>query len=89
VRTAGIDPAQSSLHGEREILEGQLRLCLEQPENLPVRLVFAHTLKAMKRARPDILPEFQARAELLQKEHPLPEPAQSVIARILSDAFVA
>ncbi len=89
VRTAGIDPAQSPLHGEREILEGQLGLCLEQPENLPARLIFAHTLKAMRRARPEILPEFRPRAELLQKEKPLAEPARSVITRILSDAFAA
>ena len=87
VRTAGIDPAQSPLHGEREILEGQLGLCLAQPENLPARLIFAHTLKAMRRARPEILPEFQPRAELLQKEKPLAEPSQSVIARILADSF--
>ncbi len=89
VRTAGIEPDKSPLHGEREILEGQLRLCLAQPENLPVRLVFAHTLKAMRRARPEILPEFQPRAELLEKEHPLPEPARSVLARILADSFAA
>jgi len=89
VRTAGIDPARSPLHGEREILEGQLRLCLEQPESLPVRLVFAHTLKAMRRVRPEILPEFQPRAELLEKEKPLAEPARSVVARILADSFAA
>ncbi len=89
VRTAGIDPAKSVLHGEREILDGQLRLCLAQPENLPVRLVFAHTLKAMKRVRPEILPEFQPRAELLQQEKPLSEPARSVVARILADSFAA
>ena len=87
VRTAGIEPTRSPLNGEREILDGQLRLCLEHPENLPVRLVFAHTLKSMKRVRPDILPEFQGRAELLQKEKPLPEPAQSVVSRLLAETF--
>ena len=87
VRTAGIEPARSNLSGEREILAGQLQLCLDHPENLPARLIFAHTLRGMKKVRPDILAEFRIRTDLLQTEKPLPEPAQSVVARVLAEAF--
>ncbi|MFZ0710129.1 MAG: hypothetical protein WAM53_08835 [Terrimicrobiaceae bacterium] len=41
----------------------------------------------MKLALPAILPEFWERVELLRREHPLPEPAQSVVQRILNAAF--
>jgi len=47
-----------------------------------VLAAFAQTLLAMKRVRPDILPEFKERLSLLQKEHPLTEPALSVIQRL-------
>ncbi len=87
VRTAALNPEQSPLNGEREILDGQLQLCLDEPDSVPVRLIFAHTLRAMQKVRPAILPEFRARVELLQKEKPLPEPTQSLTARILSETF--
>jgi tetratricopeptide (TPR) repeat protein len=87
VRTAGIDPEKSPLQGERDILEGQLRLCLDHPDNLPVRLLFAHTLLAMRRARPEVLPEFRSRVDLLQNDKPLPEPSRSVSARLFALAF--
>ncbi len=89
VRTSGIEPGKAPLNGEREILDGQLHLCLEHADKIAVRLLFAHTLKAMKRVRPDILPEFQARADLLQREKPLAEPAHSVVSRLLAEAFAA
>lgn len=89
VRTAGIEPAKSTIKGEREILEGQLHLCLAQPDNLPARLLFAHTLKAMKRLRPEILPEFRTHADSLQNEKPLREPANSVVSRLFSESFSA
>ncbi len=89
VRTAGIEPAKSTLNHEREILEGQLRLCLDRPDHLPSRLLLAHTLRAMKRVRPEVVPEFRPRIDLLQSEHPLPEPAQAVVARVFAAAFTA
>lgn len=87
VRTAGIEPARSSLSGERDILDGQLQLSLKHPDNVPARLLLAHSLRGLKKVRPDILPEFRPRVDLLQKENPLPEPAQSVVTRILGEAF--
>lgn len=89
VLTAGMGQAAGRLIGERDILEGQRQLCLEQSGSVPVRLLFAHTLRAMKRVRPQLLPEFRSSVDLLQKTHPLPEPAQSVIAHVLADVFAS
>lgn len=87
IGTAAMGRAGGALHGERDMLEGQLRLCLDQPESVSIRLIFAHALRGMRKVRPGILPEFRARVELLQREKPLPEPAQSVTGRILAEAF--
>jgi tetratricopeptide (TPR) repeat protein len=87
VRTAALEPAGSALRGEREILDGQLHLCLEQPDSLPLRLLFAHTLRSLRKTRPGLPTEYRAHVERLQREHPLAEPAQSVVARILNDAL--
>jgi len=83
----GVPPA--FLSGEREILDGNLQLCLAHPANLPVRILLAQTLLDMKRVRPDIPLEFADRLTLLRNEHPLPEPAQAVVARIFRDAVTA
>lgn len=90
VRCAGMDAVTPAfLSGEREILEGNLQLCLAHPGNVPVRILLAQTLLAMKRVRPDILPEFAERLALLQKEHPLTEPAHAVLQRLFNDALAA
>ena len=83
----GVPPA--FLSGEREILDGNLQLCLAHPQNVAVRILFAQTLLAMKRIRPDILTEFTDRIDLLQKEHPLTEPAHAVIQRLFNEVFAA
>lgn len=87
VRTAGMKPEQPTLSGEREIIDGNLQLCLEEPGSVSIRILFAQTLRGLKKVRPDIIPEFRARVNLLQKEKPLPEPAQSVVTRILAETF--
>lgn len=90
VRCGGMNgTSQGFLSGEREIVDGNLQLCLSHPDLLSVRLLFAQTLTAMKRARPDVVGEFQDKAALLQKNHPLPGAAQGVIERIISEALAA
>ena len=83
----GVLPA--FLSGEREILDGNLQLCLAHPLNVAVRILLAQTLLAMKRVRPDIPSEFKDRIDLLQKEHPLTEPAHTVIQRLFNEALAA
>ncbi|MBC3928601.1 lipopolysaccharide assembly protein LapB [Undibacterium sp. CY21W] len=88
VRCSSIDKVDSRfLNGEREILEGNLLQCLDAPTSVNTRLLFAQTLRAMKRARPDILPEFSERVALLQKEHPLAAPVQRVVQEIFDEAL--
>lgn len=81
----GVNP--SFLYGERNILDGNIQLCMEHSENLPTRILLAQTLLAIKRVRPEVLSEFKEKVELLQKEKPLKEPANGVIQRLLNQAF--
>ena len=90
VRCAGMDGVpQGFLNGEREIVDGNLQLCLEFPEHVGVRILFAQTILAMKRARPAVPPEYREKIALLQKEKPLPEPAHGVVQRLLNEALAA
>ena len=90
VRCSSMDGVPSGfLSGEREIVDGNLQLCLEYPQNVGVRILFVQTLLAMKRARPAMLAEYREKVARLQKEKPLSEPAHSVVQRILNEVFSA
>ena len=78
-----------TLSGEHGILDGMLQLCLDLPESLPPRLLLVHTARAMRQTRPRAVDAFRARLELLQKERPLQEPAQSVLARLVAETFAS
>jgi len=41
----------------------------------------------MKKAQPEIMPEFKDKLALLQKEKPLAEPANSVVQRMLNEVI--
>jgi hypothetical protein len=90
VRCAGMDGVKNNfLNGEREIIDGNLQLCLDFPQNVGTRILLAQTLAGMKRVRPDILPEFKDKIALLQKEKSLTEPAQGVVQRIINEVLAA
>lgn len=90
VRCGSMDGVKESfLSGERDILDGNIQLCLNHPQNTTLRILLAQTLLAMKRVRPDIIPEFKDRLVLLLKEHPLPEPAHAVIQRLIDEVLAA
>jgi Flp pilus assembly protein TadD len=88
LRCAGMDGAANSLNGEREIIDGNMQLCLACPENIGIRILFAQTLLAMKRIRPDVVREFKDKVSMLQKEKPLSEPAHSLVQGLLNDAMI-
>jgi tetratricopeptide (TPR) repeat protein len=67
------------LNGEREIIDGDLRLCLAWPDNLVTRVLLAQTLRSMKRTRPEVVSEFRDKILTLQREKPLAEPAQTIL----------
>lgn len=86
VRCAGMDDVSAAfLSGEREIIEGNLHLCLACPENVATRIVLAQTLLSMNKVRPEVVQEFSEKVALLQGEHPLREPAQSVVQEMLTE----
>ncbi len=89
-RCGGMDGTPSGfLSGEREILRGNIQLCLDCPRDVAPRILMAQTFLAMRRARPDILPEFKDTVTLLQKEHPLTEPVHGIVRRLLDEALGA
>lgn len=75
------------LSGEREIIDGNILLCVACPDNVVVRILLAQTLLAMKDVRPDIVKEFADNVALLQKEHPLKEPAYAIVQRMLDEGL--
>ena len=75
------------LSGVREMVDGNLQLCLDYPRNIGVRLLTAQLMTGLKKTRPDILPEFKAKFALLQKENPLPEAAQAVVNEMFKEVF--
>ena len=59
------------ISGEREIVDGTLRLCLSRPADVLPRMMLAQTLRLLGRVRPEVPPEFEEKALLLLREHPL------------------
>jgi len=74
VRCSGMDgvPAATFLSGTREILDGNLQLCLNQPDNVVARLILVQTLQRMKKVLPDVVQEYREKVLRLQREKPLP-----------------
>jgi hypothetical protein len=73
------------LSGEREILSGQLILCLNSPQSVALRLLLLETALAMKKVRPDVVREFVDRIRMLQWDHLLDEPAQTVTKELVGE----
>jgi tetratricopeptide (TPR) repeat protein len=90
VRCAAMDASKPEfISGEHEIIDGNIQLCAACPKNVTVRLLLAQTMLAMKKVRRHILPDFQAKIHLLQKDHPLAGPAHGVLERMFGEAFAA
>jgi tetratricopeptide (TPR) repeat protein len=88
VRCAGMEGVSPSfLNGEREIIDGNLQLCVACPENVGTRLLFARTLLAMKRVRPSLTGEFKDKILMLQEKHPLHGPANGVVQTMFNEAL--
>jgi hypothetical protein len=86
VRCAGMEGVSPEfLHGEREIVDGNLQLCLSSPSNIATRILLAQTLLTMNRIRPEVVREFIEKVTILQKDKPLAEPAQSIMQQMLSE----
>jgi tetratricopeptide (TPR) repeat protein len=90
VRCAGMDGVPGGfLSGKREIIDGNIHLCLSNATNVVTRILLLQTLKAMKRVQPDIVVEYRDKLQLLQHKHPLDEPGQAVCQRLLNDLLAS
>jgi tetratricopeptide (TPR) repeat protein len=90
VRCGGMDGvSQGHLSGEREIIDGNIHLCLNNSKNPVTRILLLQTMKAMKRVLPEIVGEYRDKLQMLQREHPLDEPAQDVCQRLLNEVLAA
>jgi len=77
------DKHPGHLNGEREILDGNIRQCLDFPHCVNARLLLAQTVRAMQQIRPDVVKEFEDKIALLQREQPLAPEAQAVVQALL------
>ena len=73
------------LIGESDILQGNLFLCLNQPENPLPRIVLSYIMLQLKIFRRSTVEQFYGRFDLLQKQFPLPEPGATIIDKLLQD----
>ncbi|MDQ3439033.1 MAG: tetratricopeptide repeat protein [Planctomycetota bacterium] len=84
VRCAGMEGVPLEfLSGEREILDGNLQLCLADPTNATTRLLLAQTARAFKRVRQDVVQAFAEKIALLQNEMPLESAAHAAVQQLL------
>ena len=90
VRCASLDGVPKSfLTGAREIIDGNIRLCLDNPTNVTARLVLFATCRAMHRTHPEVMGEFRERIARLTREYPLAGAAQSVVERLHTEVIQA
>ncbi len=75
------------LHGERDVLDGMLHLCLLQPDNVVPRLLYVQALRQLLSRRPQVVAEYRERTLLLQQEKPLASPAQELVGRLVAELF--
>lgn len=80
-------PSSGFLSGERELVAGNLQLCLNCPRSPTTRLLLAQTMAYLDKVRPSIVLEFREKVALLQKEKPLQGPGQGVVKQILAEVF--
>lgn len=81
----GADPA--ALSGTREMIAGNLQLCLDNPRNAVTRLLLVQTVRGLRKGHLNAVREFADRLTLLQREHPLPPEAHAVVQRLLDEAL--
>ncbi|VGO17755.1 hypothetical protein PDESU_06357 [Pontiella desulfatans] len=75
------------LSGEREILDGTLQYCVRNPQNETARMLLTQTLRQMKKARPEIMPEFKEKMESLQNEFPMSGTIGELASTAIAEVF--
>jgi tetratricopeptide (TPR) repeat protein len=89
-RSSGLEGATDNfLSGHHEIIDGNIHLCIKNRKNPITRILLLQTIKALKKVYPEIVAEYREKLELLQREHPLDEPAQEVCKILLHQVLAA
>jgi len=87
LRCASMEETQRGfLNNEREIIEGNIGLCVDNPSNITVRLLLAKSLAALARVRPEIMSEFKAKLAALSRDKPIADPGQKAIEAVIAQA---
>jgi hypothetical protein len=86
LRTAAL-PGAPSLRNVDAIIEGIDAFARAHADNLPARLLFTHALASLAKLIPAQRAALASRAEAMQRDLALAEPAQSVLARIRLDSL--
>lgn len=76
-----------ALSGTREMIAGNLQLCLDNPRNAATRLLLVQTVRGLSTPHASAVQEFAGRISLLQREHPLPPEAHEVVQQLLDEAL--
>ncbi|NET39596.1 MAG: hypothetical protein F6K19_47825, partial [Cyanothece sp. SIO1E1] len=72
VRCHVMDSDQAgALSNPAEILDGLIHLCLQNPDNLPSRMVLYRVLKGLNKKHPKLVASFNDKVRNLQKENPI------------------
>ena len=90
VRIGGSDGMPAGfLGGTHEILDGNLHLCLNNPQSVSARILLLQTCRAMKRVQREVVAQYRDKVVQIQREHPLPQPAHAIAERILNEVLAA
>jgi tetratricopeptide (TPR) repeat protein len=87
VRCAVMTENHDFLYGVREMIDGSIRLCLDNPSNPTTRLLLMQLLLSLKACHPDAVAESADTLRKLQERHPVSAPADGVIQRMLESAL--
>jgi tetratricopeptide (TPR) repeat protein len=82
-----LDLLTDGLSGEREILDGTIQHCIRNRHNKTSRILLVQTLRLMKKARPDIMPEYKQKLADLQKEFPIPGEIGQLASKAIAEVF--
>lgn len=85
--TKGVIDAEQFLLLPREIVDGNLQLCVSHPSNATVRIVLARTIQGMKAVFPELIAEFHDKLVLLQEKYPIEGSLGHRIQEIFDDVL--
>lgn len=77
------------IHGEREMLDGSLRLCVNEPSNCTARMLYAQMLRLMNKVRPEILSGYKDKTAHLQRDYPIEKDIDLLIDKAVKEVFPA